>query len=239
MERSIGQIVADDYRSAAVFDRYGIDFCCNGDQSLETACQQKQLDIVELRKLLHTTLLGPKPKPTDFKSWPLDLLINYIEKKHHRYTVEKIPVIHRYLNDICREYGAQHPELNQIFEIFITSSVELRVQMEMEELVLFPFIQKMLTAKYNSKTLHIPHFAPINIHVLALAHNHRIEGKRLRKIEALSHNYTPPEDSSKAYKKTFVLLREFYKDLQFHIHLENNILFPKSTLLEKEFRTSV
>ncbi len=239
MERTIGQIVADDYRSAAVFDRYGIDFCCNGEQSLEMACEQKQLDVDELRKLLHPTFLGSEQALTDYKSWPLDLLIEYIEKKHHRYAEEKIPVINQYLNEISREHRAQHPELYRINEIFITSSVELTVQMEKEELVLFPYIRKMFKAKYNSETLAMPHFAPISIHVLAMKHNHRIEGKRLRQIEALSHNYTSPEDSSIAYKTTFVLLREFYKDLQIHIHLENNILFPKAAILEREFGTNV
>ncbi len=239
MEKSIGRIVAEDYRNAAVFDRYGIDFCCNGEQTLSSACEQKQLDAIELRKLLHLGMLDLQVEPMDYNSWPLDLLTEFIEKKHHRYAEEKIPVINQYLTEICRDHGAQHPELHLIYEIFITSSVELTVQMEKEELVLFPYIRKMFNAKYNSETLDVPRFAPINIHVLALINDHRTEGRRLRKIEAFSNNYTPPKDTCKAYRRAFTLLQEFYKDLQIHIHLENNIIFPKATLLETEFGTCV
>lgn len=238
MKKSIGQIVAEDYRSAAIFDRYGIDFCCNGEQSLETVCEQRQIDIDELRKLLHHAIIDPLAEPMNYNSWPLDLLTEFIENKHHRYAKEKILVINQHLNEICMCQGAQHPELYEINEIFITSSLKLAVQMEKEELVLFPYIRKMFKAKYNSGTLNVSHFAPINIHVLSMINDHRIEGKRLRKIEALSRNYTPPEDTCNTTRIAFALLQEFYKDLQIHIHLENNILFPKATNLEKEIGTS-
>lgn len=93
MERTIGQIVADDYRSAPVFEKFGIDFCCNGNRSIEEACEQKKLDSRELTKALETALAQTTTVTTDYKSWPLDLLADYIEKKHHRYVEARIPVI--------------------------------------------------------------------------------------------------------------------------------------------------
>jgi len=93
LEKTIGQIVADDYRSAAVFEKFGIDFCCDGNRGIEEACAQKKMDADELRKKLEIALAETTAEATDYKSWPLDLLADYIEKKHHRYVEERIPVL--------------------------------------------------------------------------------------------------------------------------------------------------
>src|SRR5690606_15857907 len=118
MERTIGQIVADDYRSAPVFEKFGIDFCCNGNRSIEEACEQKKLESRELTKALETALAQTTTVTTDYKSWPLDLLADYIEKKHHRYVEARIPVIKQYLDKLVKVHGAKHPELLKINELF-------------------------------------------------------------------------------------------------------------------------
>ncbi|MCG2462531.1 iron-sulfur cluster repair di-iron protein [Flavobacteriaceae bacterium F89] len=238
IERTIGQIVADDYRSAAVFEKFGIDFCCNGNRSIEAACEQKEVKVGELKKALETALTETTNATTDYNSWPLDLLADYIEKKHHRYVEAKIPVLKQYLDKIVKVHGAQHPELQKINELFMASAGEFTMHMKKEELMLFPFIRKMVRAQNNDEPLDAPRFGTVKNPIQTMMHEHDNEGENFRQIEALSNNYTPPTDGCNTYKVTFALLKEFQDDLHIHIHLENNILFPKAEELEKQLESS-
>ncbi len=234
MEKTVGQIVADDYRSAPVFEKFGIDFCCTGNRSIEEACKQNNVDPKELTKALETALAETTTPTTDFKSWPLDLLADYIEKRHHRYVEERIPIIKQNLDKLVQVHGAKHPELLKINELFIASAGEFAMHMKKEELMLFPFIRKMVRAKKNNEPLAEPRFGTVKNPIQTMMREHDNEGESFRQIEALSNNYTPPADGCNTYKVTFALLKEFQGDLHMHIHLENNILFPKAEELEKE-----
>lgn len=234
MEKTVGQIVADDYRSAPVFEKFGIDFCCTGNRSIEEACKQNNVNPKELTKALETALAETTTPTTDFKSWPLDLLADYIEKRHHRYVEERIPIIKQNLDKLVQVHGAKHPELLKINELFIASAGEFAMHMKKEELMLFPFIRKMVRAKKNNEPLAEPRFGTVKNPIQTMMREHDNEGESFRQIEALSNNYTPPADGCNTYKVTFALLKEFQGDLHMHIHLENNILFPKAEELEKE-----
>ncbi len=238
LEKTIGQMVADDYRSAAVFEKFGIDFCCNGNRGIDEACEQKKVDAGELRKKLEMALTQTTAETTDYKSWPLDLLADYIEKKHHRYVEERIPVLTQYLTKINKVHGARHPELQQILDLFVASGGELTMHMKKEELVLFPYIRKMVKAKRNGEVLAEPRFGTVKNPIQTMMQEHDNEGERFRQIEALSDNYTPPKDACNTYNVAFALLKEFQDDLHLHIHLENNILFPKAEEMEKELEGS-
>ena len=238
MERTIGQIVADDYRSASVFEKFGIDFCCTGNRSIKEACEQKEINSEELTKALEAALAETTTVATDYKSWPLDLLADYIEKKHHRYVEERIPIIKQYLDKLVKVHGAKHPELLMINELFITSAGEFTMHMKKEELMLFPFIRKMIRAKQSNETMNPPRFGTVKNPIQTMMHEHDNEGESFRQIKELSNNYTPPADGCNTYKVTFALLKEFQDDLHVHIHLENNILFPKAEVLERELEES-
>lgn len=231
----IGELVAQDYRAATVFKKYGIDFCCQGNRTINDACEAKQIDeklvVSDLNALIHSQ----SEIVTDYKSWPIDLLADYIEKKHHRYVQEKTLEIQPYLDKICKVHGEHHPELFEIKDEFNASAAELTIHMKKEELVLFPFIRKMVKAKQNNSTLDAPHFGTIQNPIQMMMNEHTSEGDRFRKIEELSSNYTAPPDACNTYRVTFALLKEFEQDLHLHIHLENNILFPKAIELEAIF----
>jgi regulator of cell morphogenesis and NO signaling len=231
----IGELVAQDYRAATVFKKYGIDFCCQGNRTINDACEAKQIDeklvVSDLNALIHSQ----SEIVTDYKSWPIDLLADYIEKKHHRYVQEKTLEIQPYLDKICKVHGEHHPELFEIKDEFNASAAELAIHMKKEELVLFPFIRKMVKAKQNNSTLDAPHFGTIQNPIQMMMNEHTNEGDRFRKIEELSSNYTAPPDACNTYRVTFALLKEFEQDLHLHIHLENNILFPKAIELEAIF----
>ncbi len=232
-EQIIGELVAQDYRTASVFKKYGIDFCCQGNTTINNACKKKSIDtglvLYDLDEVARE-----KGSSIDYQIWPLDLLIDYIVKKHHRYVVEKSIEIVPYLNKICEVHGERHPELFEINDLFNLSVEVLARHMKKEELDLFPYIQKMVQAKHEGTKIVVPGFGSIENLISIMEEEHTIEGDRFRKIEELSNHYTTPADACNTYRVTIALLKEFEDDLHLHIHLENNILFPKSIKLEKE-----
>ena len=187
-----------------------------------------------LGKPLIVLPITPAAQITDYQSWPLDLLADYIEKKHHRYVQEKTLEIQPYLDKICKVHGERHPELLEIKEEFNASAGELAAHMKKEEMILFPFIRKMTKAKLENTKVDAAHFGTVKNPIQMMMNEHTVEGNRFRKIEELSNNYTPPLDACNTYRVSFALLKEFEQDLHLHIHLENNILFPRAIEIEKE-----
>ena len=233
-EKTIGDFVAEDFRAAQVFRKYKIDFCCKGNRTVEEACENKKVSPEEIYKDLDV-VVHQKSGDVDFNSWPLDLLADYIEKTHHRYVEENSVVLIQYLNKLCKVHGERHPELFEIYELFRGSAQDLAAHMKKEELLLFPFIKKMVAAKQKGDTFDKPHFGSVENPVSMMKHEHTVEGERFVKIAELTNNYKSPEDACGTYQVAFKMLEDFEKDLHTHIHLENNILFPKAIELEKTF----
>lgn len=234
-QTTIGEIVAHDFRTAALFSKYKIDFCCKGDRTLEAVCTKKNISQKELIDALETLLKNSKSYVTDYGHWPLDLLIEYIENTHHHYVEEKTPVLLQFLDKLCKVHGEKHPELIEINALFSESAGELAMHMKKEELVLFPFIRQMVKVKQEGSELKRPHFGSVSNPVTMMRHEHDTEGERFDKIATLTNQYTPPADACNTYKVTYAMLQEFENDLHKHIHLENNILFPKAITLEATF----
>lgn len=230
----IGELVAQDYRTASVFKKYGIDFCCQGNRTIQDACVKKNIDTKLVLSDLSGVVQEQSHAATDYKSWPLDLLADYIEKRHHRYVEQKTLEIKPYLDKICKVHGEHHPELFEIQQHFNATAGELAAHMKKEEFILFPFVRKMAKAKQEGLEIGTPHFGKVENPIQMMMDEHSAEGDRFSKIERLSNNYTPPQDACNTYRVTYALLKEFEQDLHLHIHLENNILFPKSIELEKE-----
>ena len=230
----IGELVAKDYRTASVFKKYSIDFCCQGNRTIQEACDKKNIDSKKVLEDLDTLVQTKSEATTDYQSWPLDLLADYIEKKHHRYVQDKTLEIQPYLDKICRVHGEYHPELFEIKNEFNASAGELAAHMKKEELILFPFIRKMVKAKQESSNVEAAHFGTVKNPIQMMMDEHTVEGNRFRRIEELSNNYTPPQDACNTYRVSFALLKEFEQDLHLHIHLENNILFPKAVEIEND-----
>lgn len=226
---TVGEIVAKDTRATAIFEQYQIDFCCNGHKTLQEACA----DTTTARSIetaLKSLLDTPTPSAVDYRAWPIDLLADFIEKKYHRETTQQIDSINIQLDKICRVHGAAHPELFEIKDLFEESAGELTMHMKREELVLFPFIRKMVQ---NGKPP-VAAFGTVDNPIRALTHEHEAEGERVRRIAKLTNDYTPPADGCQTYRLAFHLLKEFETTLHFHIHLENNLLFPQAlTMAEK------
>jgi regulator of cell morphogenesis and NO signaling len=232
-KNNIGSLVANDYRLAAVFKKFNIDFCCNGNRTIGEASLKNNISSSLLIEELITQSETPAKSTIDYNSWPIDLLADYIEKKHHRYVTDKIPSIRTYLERISIVHGERHPELLQISTLFNETAGELSQHMKKEELILFPFIRNLVKAKESGQKLNRLPFGSVENPIQLINREHDAEGERFRKIAQLSDNYTVPADGCNTYKVSFSLLKEFEEDLHLHIHLESNILFPKTIEMEK------
>ena len=234
-DKTIGQIVADDFRTAAIFKKHGIDFCCKGGRTIEEACDKKGVAPSALINELESLPKG-NSNEVDVRDWPLDLLANYIVRIHHQYVRDKTSMLLQFLDKLCRVHGDRHPELFEINRIFNESARDLASHFQKEENVLFPFIESLVKAQQSGEPLGEIHFGTVENPIAMMMHEHSVEGDRFEEIVKLTNGNTPPADACNTNKVTYAMLQEFEKDLNRHIHLENNILFPKAIALEKQLR---
>lgn len=234
-EKKVGKIVAENFRTAKVFTEYGIDFCCKGAVKLSDACSTRNLDIEEIVEKLEAVMKVADQSP--YQAMSLSQLIDHIVSTHHKYVEETIPALKFYLEKIERVHGDRHPELTPVREEFFQAADALTVHMKKEEFVLFPYIKAMEDAKSNNFPLSKPHFGHIENPISMMEDEHDTEGERFRRIYSLTQGYTPPVDACQTYRVAFSLLQEFEEDLHTHIHLENNVLFPKAMVLFSELNS--
>lgn len=235
-QRSVGSIVADDYRTAAVFNAHGIDFCCKGGRSIAEVCKAKGIDPASLESEIQASLDRSNGTDDDVKGWSLGRLIEHIERVHHRYVEARSITLMQFLDKLCTVHGARHPELFAIREEFEDCTHAMAAHMKKEELVLFPFINQLEKAQLHGTTPPSPHFGTVDNPITMMEHEHEAEGERFRRIASLSQDYTNPPDGCTTYATAYAMLREFEEDLHRHIHLENNILFPRAKALDKHLR---
>lgn len=229
---TISEIVSNDYRAALVFRTFGIDFCCKGNQTIREACTKKRTDPQLLLEKLIEVFTTPTEENFDFKSWPLTLLANYIENKHHAMIRDRIPLILKFLRRVVKVHSAHEPKLKKIKALFEDSTEDLQRHLEQEELIVFPFIRKISSDPEGKNLLFSPSYKKIRELIYQLMAEHEQEGACLEEIRKLSDDYTPPAYACNTYKVAFALLQEFDMSMQKHMHLERNILFPEALALE-------
>ncbi len=237
-ERTIGSIVADDYRAAAVLTAHGIDFCCKGGRTVEEVCRTKGLDPTALSREIEESLARDTREGEDLVQWSMGRLVDHIEAVHHRYVEARIPVLKQFLEKLCQVHGDRHPELFQIAAEFDGCASAMAVHMKKEELVLFPFIKQLEKAATEGTAAPHPHFGTVNNPVSMMMEDHDAEGERFRRIDRLSYGYVNPPDGCTTYSTAMAMLKEFEADLHRHVHLENNILFPRAVALEKQLNNA-
>jgi regulator of cell morphogenesis and NO signaling len=232
-DRTVGSIVAEDYRTAAVFNTHGIDFCCKGGRSIEAACHEKGLDPDVLTREIEAALARGWHAGNDFTAWEPSRLIEHIERVHHTYVSQRMPLLVQFLDKLCRVHGERHPELHTVSQEFHECVAALTAHMKKEELILFPYIQQLEKAVRHGVAPPRPHFGSVGAPVRMMEHEHTGEGERFHRIAQLTKGYLNPPDGCATYSTAMAMLRDFEADLHLHIHLENNILFPRAIALEK------
>ncbi|MEO7088098.1 MAG: iron-sulfur cluster repair di-iron protein [Bacteroidia bacterium] len=232
--KTIGELVASDYRKAEVFRKFGLDFCCGGHKTLKEACAKKKINLSDVEAAIAEVEKSVNARQNDFNSWDLDFLADYIVNTHHKYVNESVPMLNEFSTKVARVHGNNHPEIIEIAKHYNAIAGELLMHMPKEESILFPYIKKMATAKRDGTPLSKPSFGSITNPIQMMESEHVSVGESMKKINELSGAYTPPADACSSYKILFAKLKEFEEDLLEHIHLENNILFPKAIELEKQ-----
>lgn len=230
--KTVGELVATDYRAADVFKKYGIDFCCGGNVSLQELCSKKNLDFAEIEGDLQT-IDSQFNKSYNFNKWDLGFLIDYIINVHHSYVLENIPIITQYADKVAKVHGHHRKETVEISKLFKMVSEELRDHMQKEENILFPYIKMQVGAKKNGLPMPKASFGTVENPIGMMETEHENAGKAFRDIGTLSNDYNPPPEACNTYKVLYAKLHEFEEDLHRHVHLENNILFPKAIKLER------
>ncbi len=234
---TIGTLVAKDFRKAEVFKKFGIDFCCGGNKTVKEVCEKKGINQAEVEKQLTLLDLKPKNNENDFEKWGLDFLCDFIQNTHHVYVREALPLLDELSIKVANVHGAENTNLLKIANKFKLISNELKSHMQEEELVLFPYIKELAKASKTSLLLNKSTTEPIRITIQNMESEHEIVGDSLKEIRILSNQYRVPEDACNSYRVLFSKLEEFEEDLHHHVHLENNLLFPKAIDLENKLFT--
>lgn len=237
-ERTVGEIVSEDYRTAGVFKKYGLDFCCGGKRKLADACERKGLDV----NLLLSEIDNLSDKDNDqhnYNEWSPAFLVDYIINNHHHFVRTKLPEIKAYANKVAKVHGKTYPVLNDMLGTFMVLKDEMLSHLDAEERVLFPYIKKMTEARKNGTTFEREQqtgTAAEAIEMMELEHDEA--GNLMAQLEEMSNGFTPPEDACTTFRVYFQNLEAFRDDLHKHVHLENNILFPQALEMEQSFRNN-
>ena len=227
----IGEIVAADFRTAKVFENHGIDFCCGGKVALGAICGEKGLDLAAITSELEALQNEPAERSQNYSSWALPFLADYIVNTHHVYLKENDEQIAAYARKIAAVHGAQHPEVIRIAAIFDKIASAMTAHLKEEEEVFFPAIKRVDASRISGNTPDDEDRETIRVTLLTLQREHEEIGDAIHTIRHLSNDYAIPADVCNTFMVTYQKLKEFEDDLHKHVHLENNILFPKAVEL--------
>lgn len=227
---TVGDIVRKNPKAAAVFKKYNIDYCCNGHRLLEEVCAEAGLVPTEIQDEISQSTEETAAQVHADK-WSLDFLIDYIIQNHHGYVLTAIPGLEELLEKVEKAHGKNHPEISAIANHFQALARELMQHMQKEEQILFPVIKELIAGKKKGVKPLVP-FGSVRNPIQVMEEEHAGAGEDMESIRRLSNNFTAPADACFTFRLLYKQLQEFENDLHQHVHLENNILFPKAIALE-------
>jgi regulator of cell morphogenesis and NO signaling len=230
-QQSVGAWVTADFRLAALFDRYGIDFCCGGDKPLSAACAEHGVNVDAL--VVEAQQVRAAPGMSErYDEWALDFLADYIVNQFHTYTKQALPQIADYATTVANVHGPAHPETIAIAKLWAEVQAELSVHLQREELLLFPAIKRLARSQEEGSAAQPSALGSAPELIANLEADHEATGSALAELARLSGAFTTPPDGCTTYLTLYALLREFDQNTRKHVHLENNILFPRTLRLQ-------
>ena len=232
---SLGELVASDIRIADIFLKYCLDFCCGGKKSLAFACKEKQLDLNKIEsELKNLDQIKQSGKAVQYNRWKLDFLVDYIFNEHHLYWYNEENAIAELMTKVVNHHGKNYPMLYSLGQLFETLKAELNVHFKIEEQVLFPYIKELAKLKDNLIEKERMVFITIANPIQMMEIDHEAAGALLAEMRKVTDGYELPKRACNSFQLLFHKLQNLESDLHQHIHLENNILFPKALLLQNE-----
>ena len=234
-EKTVREVALENPAATRIFEKLGIDYCCGGNRSLEEACRTANLPMDEVLDSLEMAEQSARALQND-RDWTTEMLadlIAHIISTHHKYVREEMARLGPLFDKVCSVHGKNHPELLQIRASFQGLEQELTMHMMKEERILFPYIVRMEESVIQKEPLLPPPFGSVQNPVAMMMHEHDSAGEALRSMRKASAGYTPPGDACISFQTLYKALADFEADLHQHIHLENNILFPRAIAMEK------
>ena len=226
----IADIVLDNINTSKVFKEYNIDYSIEGNKNFLSVCEHKNIDSKKLVNKLTATHKDVYYLQ-DYNSWKLDFLIQFLSDIHHDYKEENILLIKQYGKKVAGLYGNQYPELIEVNNLIQGISEEILEHMKNEETILFPYLNELLKLDSGSSTLSHNYSKKLKT-IDSFEDEHYKIRKTFQKIAKLTNYYILPENACDSFKLLYVKLKSFDDRLQDHIHIENNILFPKAKQLQ-------
>jgi regulator of cell morphogenesis and NO signaling len=229
---TVDTIVCQDLQAAIVLSKAGIDFCNDGRKSLEAACAGANISCSKILRQISRAESSRLSAISNLKATSIDELTRLLEYHHHVYISECIPFIQSNIARLTRIYGRRHPELEQINQTFLEMAAHLTVHMRHEELLLFPYIRKMVKRGERVKS---GKYKSVRSPIIFMIEDHGTEHKCLKKLDDLTHHYSAPGEPCSIFQVTYHALEVFEKDLHAHMRLEKEVLFPNALQLESIF----
>lgn len=235
MDETLGQLVAKDFRKAQLFKKYGLDFCCGGKKTVKEACLEKGLDVTRIeQELQQADQLPAGSNALPYNDWSPAFLADFIVNTHHSYVRKNLPDIVAYADKVRKVHGGRHPELLEVWKLVEEVNQEMMAHLVKEEKVVFPYIHELSAAKDRKESALAAEFGTVQQPINMMEMEHEVVGQQLASIRELTKNFTLPEDACASYSLLYRMLDDFENDLHLHVHLENNILFPKALSIEKK-----
>ncbi len=233
--KTVREYAIETPQTIPVFEKLGIDFCCGGNRPLDEACAAANANFDEVQKALEQALAEPvRPSEHELRAGSLAELMSHIVKTHHVYVRTHIPEIEKLMEKVYSKHGEKHSELAHIRSVFHGLGQELMMHLMKEENILFPYIERMEEAVIQGDPILPPPFGTVANPVRMMEHEHDDAGVALRSLRETSGGYTPPADACASFQALYTALENFEKDLHQHIHLENNVLFPRAVAMENK-----
>jgi regulator of cell morphogenesis and NO signaling len=234
-EKTVRELALENPAATRVFEKLGLDYCCGGNKSLEEACRAANLSMDAVIDSLEMADHSTRAMQADhtWQTEPMADLISHIKTTHHKYTRDEMARLVPLFDKVCSVHGQNHPELQQVRASFRGLVQELTTHMMKEEMVLFPYIVRMEEAFIQKEPVLPSPFGSVQNPVSMMEHEHDSAGNALRAMREASSGYTAPTEACISYQTLYKALAEFETDLHQHIHLENNILFPRAIAMEK------
>lgn len=235
---TIGDLAVGIPGATRVFEALGIDYCCGGNRRLDEVCRVSNLPVEQVIRSLAEAEESPaaKPQSEEWLQTSLASLQAYIVDFHHTFTRKELNRLESLLHKVCSVHGQNHAELLQLQAVFQRLKEDLLPHMLKEEQVLFPYIEKLEQATLEQESLARPFFGTVQNPVRMMMFEHEAAGDMLAEVRLLTNNYRVPPEGCISYKTLYEALRDFEYDLHQHIHLENNLLFPRAIKLEDALR---
>jgi regulator of cell morphogenesis and NO signaling len=231
-ETKVKDIAISNPAARQVLEDAGLDYCCGGGKSLHDACLHADVTTEEILERLRENGTNMRFDELNWTAAPLADLTLHIREKHHRYVREAITRVGNLLNKVKAKHEENHPEISEIQRLFTEVGKEMIMHMQKEEQILFPYIDALEKARKVNGTLEPPFFQTVRNPIHAMMKEHDAAGELVRQIRQASCEYVPPGDACTSYGALYQDLREFEADLHQHVHLENNILFPRAVEME-------